>query len=271
MGTSTGSTAAPARVGDSYDTSRCFTAEDVSHFAGLTHDSNPMHIDPEFAAQGRFGACVVHGMLVGSLFGAIVGQRFPGAIYVSQTLEFRKPVFVGETVRATIQVQVSGEYANQVAHDEMNGNSMCEHAVVREIALQSMIEATAKARTQRADRHNTRASLQRMDYERDALVDIWFEPKEKEIKGWKGPAKVMSVMHENDTITVRWQGRTLDRKSSEVREHIPYFVYLTEFGCFGLAHGKYNAWLLIKEYIEHMRADSQPETYGMIQFGSTWM
>ena len=54
---------------------------------------------------GLGGACVVHGMLVGSLFGAIVGQRFPGAIYVSQTLEFRKPVFVGETVRATIQVQ----------------------------------------------------------------------------------------------------------------------------------------------------------------------
>ena len=94
-----------ARVGDSYDSIRCFTAAEVSQFVGLTHDSNPMHTDPDFAAQGRFGACVVHGMLVGSLFGAIVGQRFPGAIYVSQTLEFRKPVFVGETVRATIQVQ----------------------------------------------------------------------------------------------------------------------------------------------------------------------
>ena len=47
----------------------------------------------------------MHGMLVSSLFGAIVGQRFPGAIYVSQTLEFRKPVYVGETVCATIEVQ----------------------------------------------------------------------------------------------------------------------------------------------------------------------
>ena len=94
-----------ARVGDSYDSIRCFTAAEVGQFAGLTHDSNPMHTDPDFAAQGRFGACVVHGMLVGSLFGAIVGQRFPGAIYLSQTLEFRKPVFVGETVLATIQVQ----------------------------------------------------------------------------------------------------------------------------------------------------------------------
>ena len=93
------------RVGDSYDATRCFTAADVGQFAGLTHDSNPMHTDPDFAAQGRFGACVVHGMLVSSLFGAIVGQRFPGAIYVSQTLEFRKPVYVGETVCATIEVQ----------------------------------------------------------------------------------------------------------------------------------------------------------------------
>ena len=94
-----------AHVGDSYDTIRCFTAAEVGQFASLTHDSNPMHTDPDFAAKGRFGACVVHGMLVGSLFGAIVGQRFPGAIYLSQSLEFRKPVFVGETVRATIQVQ----------------------------------------------------------------------------------------------------------------------------------------------------------------------
>ena len=47
-----------ARVGDSYDSIRCFTAAEVSQFAGLTHDSNPMHTDPDFAAQGRFGACV---------------------------------------------------------------------------------------------------------------------------------------------------------------------------------------------------------------------
>merc|ERR1711957_496950 len=103
--------------GDSYDATRCFTAADVSQFAGLTHDSNPMHTDPDFAAQGRFGACVVHGMLVGSLFGAIVGQRFPGAIYLSQTLDFRKPVFVGETVRATIQVQ--GLWAHAGIRDAM--------------------------------------------------------------------------------------------------------------------------------------------------------
>ena len=84
---------------------RCFSSEEVQDFAALTHDDNPMHTDAAFAAQGRFGACVVHGMLVGSLFGAIVGQRFPGAIYLSQTLEFSKPVYVGETVVATIEVE----------------------------------------------------------------------------------------------------------------------------------------------------------------------
>ena len=94
-----------ARLGDTFDATRSFSASEVSAFAGLTHDDNPMHTDAAFAAQGRFGACVVHGMLVGSLFGAIVGQRFPGAVYLSQTLEFHKPVVVGETVVATIEVQ----------------------------------------------------------------------------------------------------------------------------------------------------------------------
>ena len=94
-----------ARVGDRYDLTRRFTAADVSLFAGVSSDDNPMHTDAEYAAQGRFGSCVVHGMLVGSLFSAIVGQRFPGSIYLSQTFDFRKPVYVGETVVATIEVQ----------------------------------------------------------------------------------------------------------------------------------------------------------------------
>ena len=94
-----------AQVGDRYDLQRRFTADDVSLFAGVSSDDNPMHTDAAYAAQGRFGKCVVHGMLVGSLFGAIVGQRFPGAIYLSQRLDFRKPVYVGETVCATIEVQ----------------------------------------------------------------------------------------------------------------------------------------------------------------------
>lgn len=94
-----------AQVGDRYDLQRRFTADDVSLFAGVSSDDNPMHTDAAYAAQGRFGKCVVHGMLVGSLFSAIVGQRFPGSIYLSQTFDFRKPVYVGETVVATIEVQ----------------------------------------------------------------------------------------------------------------------------------------------------------------------
>lgn len=95
----------PAQVGDRYDLTRRFTAADVSLFAGVSSDDNPMHTDEAYASQGRFGKCVVHGMLVGSLFSAIVGQRFPGSIYLSQTFDFRKPVYVGETVVATIEVQ----------------------------------------------------------------------------------------------------------------------------------------------------------------------
>ena len=91
-----------ARVGDAYSATRRFTQADVAAFTALTHDDNPLHSD---ADAGRFGGSVVHGMLCASMFGAIVGQRFPGAIYVSQTLHFRKPVYVGEEVTATVEVQ----------------------------------------------------------------------------------------------------------------------------------------------------------------------
>ena len=93
------------QIGDSYSTSRSYSEADVSAFATLTHDDNPMHCDAEFAASGRFGATVVHGMLYASMFSAIVGQRFPGAVYVSQSLEFKKPVFLHDSVTATVTVQ----------------------------------------------------------------------------------------------------------------------------------------------------------------------
>ena len=97
-----------ARVGDKAHATRTFTEADVLQFASLTHDSNPLHADQDFADGTRFGSRVVHGMLYGSMFGAIVGQRFPGAVYVSQSLRFRKPVMLGDSVTAEIEVSEVG-------------------------------------------------------------------------------------------------------------------------------------------------------------------
>ena len=74
-------------------------------FAQLSGDDNPIHIDREAAAKTRFKKPIVHGILTSSLFGTIFGAQLPGAIYVSQTLKFKAPVFVDEPVVARIDVE----------------------------------------------------------------------------------------------------------------------------------------------------------------------
>ena len=93
------------RVGDVGRLTRTFTAVEVAEFARLSGDDNPMHLDEGFAATQQFGRCIVHGMLYASMFSAIIGQRSPGSVYLSQTLAFRKAVLVGETVTAEVVVE----------------------------------------------------------------------------------------------------------------------------------------------------------------------
>ena len=88
------------KVGAVYEFERVITREDVLEFAELSGDNNPLHIDPDFGAQSQFKKNIVHGMFVGSLFSALVGMHCPGrqALYMSQTLQFRKPIFYGDNV-----------------------------------------------------------------------------------------------------------------------------------------------------------------------------
>ncbi len=86
--------------------SRTFGEAEVEAFARISGDVNPAHLDATFAAGTPFGRPVVHGMLVASLISAVLGTRLPGrgAIYVSQSLSFRRPVFPGEEVTAEVEV-----------------------------------------------------------------------------------------------------------------------------------------------------------------------
>ena len=93
------------RAGDVARATRTYTAEDIATFTTLTHDDNPIHADEAFSSGGRFGQPVVHGMLYATMFGAIVGHRCPGAVYLSQTLNFRSPVYVGDSLTAEIEVK----------------------------------------------------------------------------------------------------------------------------------------------------------------------
>lgn len=85
---------------------KTIAASDVVGFAQLTGDRNPIHLSEHFAAKTPFGTRVAHGLYTASLISAVLGTRLPGpgAVYISQTLNFRAPVKIGDTVAVVVEV-----------------------------------------------------------------------------------------------------------------------------------------------------------------------
>jgi acyl dehydratase len=89
------------RISQRFSFNRKITKENVLSFAQLSGDYNPLHVNEEFAINSQFGKNIVHGMLSSSLFSTLIGMHCPGekSLYLSQTLQFKKPLFYEETVR----------------------------------------------------------------------------------------------------------------------------------------------------------------------------
>ncbi len=94
-------------VGDQAVVTHQLTEEDVSTFAALTGDFNPLHLDETFASKSPFGKPIVYGMLSGSFISALVGMVLPGrdALLTSQTLDFSHPAYIGDTLHITATVR----------------------------------------------------------------------------------------------------------------------------------------------------------------------
>lgn len=94
------------KIGDKVSVSKTLTQTDVYMFAGISGDLNPAHVNTVAAKEGIFGKPVVHGVLTAGLISNAIGMHLPGpgTIYMSQTLNFKKPVFFDDTVTATVEV-----------------------------------------------------------------------------------------------------------------------------------------------------------------------
>lgn len=81
-------------------------ASDVVGFAEVSGDRNPIHLSEHFAAKTPFGGRIAHGLYTASLISAVLGTRLPGpgAVYLSQTLNFHAPVRIGDTVEVVVEV-----------------------------------------------------------------------------------------------------------------------------------------------------------------------
>ena len=95
------------KIGMSAIFSRTITETDLRNFSGVSGDTNPMHLNEEYAKQTPFGGCIVHGMLTASLISTVIGTKLPGpgCIYMSQTLKFTAPVRVNDTVYAVATIK----------------------------------------------------------------------------------------------------------------------------------------------------------------------
>ena len=97
------------QVGQSARLVRSLTLADIQAFAAVSGDTNPAHLDPEYANDTLFHGVIAHGMWGGALISALLGTQFPGpgTIYLQQDLHFTRPVRVGDTL--TVEVQVSAK------------------------------------------------------------------------------------------------------------------------------------------------------------------
>lgn len=93
-------------LGEKASLSKTITEADVMALAELIGDFNPLHVDEEFARKSRFGRRIAHGVFTSGLISAVLGNTLPGpgSIYLSQQIEFLAPVYLGDTITATVEV-----------------------------------------------------------------------------------------------------------------------------------------------------------------------
>lgn len=93
-------------VGTSASRTKTITEADVRAFADVSGDQNPLHLDSDYAASTPFGRPIAHGMLTTSVISGILGNDLPGlgTIYLSQSVSFKAPVFIGDEITATVEL-----------------------------------------------------------------------------------------------------------------------------------------------------------------------
>ena len=106
-------------IGQTATYSKVIEEQDVQLFAAVSGDVNPVHLDAEFAATTQFGERIAHGMLSGAVISAALAMELPGpgTIYLGQSLKFRKPVLLGDTVTVTLTVSEKNDKRRFVTLD----------------------------------------------------------------------------------------------------------------------------------------------------------
>ena len=129
-------------VGLSETLSKTIASSDVVGFAEITGDRNPIHLSEHFAARTPFGMRIAHGLYTAGLISAVLGTRLPGpgAVYISQTLNFRAPVRIGDVVEVTVTVA-------ELMPERRRARLACQCSVAGETVLdgEALVKVPTKA------------------------------------------------------------------------------------------------------------------------------
>lgn len=92
------------KLGDTAMYTQTITDADIKSFAGISGDNNPVHMSDEYALESRFKRRIAHGLVSASFFSALFGTKLPGpgCVYVNQSLNFLRPVYINDTVTARV-------------------------------------------------------------------------------------------------------------------------------------------------------------------------
>jgi 3-hydroxybutyryl-CoA dehydratase len=119
------------QVGQSAEMTRTVTEADIQAFAAVSGDTNPVHLDEAYAQTTSFQGRIAHGMLSAAYISAVIGTKLPGpgAIYLSQSLKFRRPVRIGAAVVTKVTVEALDErrgHATFATVCQVDGKSVVE-------------------------------------------------------------------------------------------------------------------------------------------------
>ena len=135
-------------VGQSARLVRTLTLQDIQAFAAVSGDTNPAHLDTEFASASLFHEVVGHGMWSASLISTLLGTQFPGSgtIYLDQSLHFNKPVKVGDTLTVVLKVIAKNDEKKSIQLECLVTNQLNQKVVIGEA---NVLAPTVKVRHQK--------------------------------------------------------------------------------------------------------------------------
>ena len=125
------------KIGDKFCKDRLVTDELIRRFAEVSGDFNPIHLDEEFASRTRFGKRIAHGMLTGAFISAVLGYELSERkiVYLGQSLRFKAPVFIGDTVTTTATVKSIREDKPIITLETVSTNQNGETLVTGEAVV----------------------------------------------------------------------------------------------------------------------------------------